>query len=337
MRGKRVSRETVENGLNRFLEDGRHLVMGFRKDAEGASIHVFRDRAEGLTLFNPVFSTNGALYLRRLFGKGNRIVLVLRPCEVRACVELVKLAQVEREDIVAVSVDCFGAVSAKGQTEDLPAEAEGLGAYFDGLADGRPACVACREKRGAVGDAGIRIGKDGTLWAVPYTEQGEAFLALFDNEAEETDDAMLLDGPAAKKEPFRTSMADFSKDFARCILCRNCRAMCPVCYCIDCLFNGDDYLPKGDALFNKIFRAGGIDLPQGKELFHLIRMFHVSQSCVGCGACEEACPQSIPLTRYFKGTSERLQDLFSYMSGRSGSETMPYVTFLEDELKDAED
>ena len=59
--------------------------------------------------------------------------------------------------------------------------------------------------------------------------------------------------------------------------------------------------------------------------------------CTACGACEEACPQSIPLTKYFKGTSERLQGVFSYMSGRSFDEEIPYITFLEDELKDAED
>ena len=96
-------------------------------------------------------------------------------------------------------------------------------------------------------------------------------------------------------------------------------------------------MPIGDALLNKIYQSGSTDLPQNKELFHLIRMYHVSQTCVGCGACEEACPQGIPLTKYLKGTSERLQAMFSYMSGRSFEEEIPYLTFMEDELKDAED
>ncbi len=153
---------------------------------------------------------------------------------------------------------------------------------------------------------------------------------------EEAPTEMLI-GEARQAEKFQTDMANFAKDFSKCIMCKNCRDMCPVCYCIDCVFNGDEYLPKGDALLNKIFRTDSGEMPQGKELFHLIRMFHVSQTCVGCGACEEACPQGIPLTKYFKGTSERLQGMFSYMAGRSFDEEIPYLTFLEDELKDAED
>jgi len=336
MQGKQINSGTIENALNQFLQDEHHLVVGFEKGKDGVNHKIFKNSLQHFSLFNPVFSINGALYLRRLFSKASQIILMLRPCEVRAYSELTKLTQIECEGITAVSIDCFGAVSSKEKTEDVPTEMDQLKDYFKDSGKMRWACQVCRERRGVVGDAGVRIDKNGNLWTLPYTEKGEALLSLMEGLPEEAPTEMLI-GEARQVEKFQTDMAIFAKDFSKCIMCKNCRDMCPVCYCIDCVFNGDEYLPKGDALLNKIFRTQSGEMPQGKELFHLIRMFHVSQTCVGCGACEEACPQGIPLTKYFKGTSERLQGMFSYMAGRSFDEEIPYLTFLEDELKDAED
>ena len=335
MQGKQVSEAALEAVLNRFLDDEHHLVFGFEKTPGGAGHRIFKGIVEGLSLFNPSFDVNGALYLRRLFAKGPKMVLLLRPCEIRAYNELTKLTQVERESIIAVSVDCFGAVSSKNKPGDLPVDGRELKDYFESSKDMRQACKTCSERRGVVGDAGIRIDEAGNLWACSYTPRGEALVEMIEGPTAEIPKKLLIENPATER--FQTDMEQFSKDFEACIMCKNCRDMCPVCYCIDCVFNGDEYLPKGDALLNKVFRTGSMGMPPGKEVFHLIRMFHVSQVCVGCGSCEEACPQSIPLTRYFKGVSERLQALFSYQSGRSFDEEIPYLTFKEDELHDAED
>ena len=335
MKAKPVTNEQIEAALGKFLAEEAHFLLGFERGKDGINHRLFRKSAENLALFNPSFSTNGALYLRRIFSKGMKMLLLLRPCEIRAYVELIKLTQIERESVIAVSVDCFGTVSSKEDLPDLPDDPAALKAFLEKSDKIRTACKACREPRGVVGDAGVRLDEAGSLVAVAYNERGEEFLSLLPGEEIEGK-AFLAPQPAAPAT-FESNMDTFSKDFSKCIGCMNCRDMCPVCYCIDCVFNGDEYISKGDALLNKISRTGSADLPQGKELFHFIRMYHVSQTCVACGACEEACPQAIPLTKYFKGISERLQGMFSYMSGRDFDEAIPYVTFAEHELENADD
>lgn len=335
MKGKKVNQERVRDAVAAFLTKDNHLALGFEETESAVRHRIFRNEVQPLSLFNPYFDVNGALYLRRLFSKDAKVLVMLRPCEIRAYVELSKLTQLERGSIVAVSIDCFGAIPSK-DAEHLPLEPAGLQSSLAATGKLRYACKHCREPRGVIGDAGIRVDKEGALWTHALTPIGEEFVSSIQGDDGEMPDEFLV-GAGGNGASFQTDMERFSKDFEKCIMCMNCRDMCPVCYCIDCVFHGDEYVPKGDALINKTLRLGGTALPLGKELFHFIRMYHVSQTCVACGACEEACPQRIPLTTYMKGTSERLQKLFSYMSGRSFDEIIPYLTFLEDELKDAED
>ncbi len=79
-------------------------------------------------------------------------MLLLRPCEIRAYIELTKLTQIEREAVTAVSIDCFGALSLKEETGVTPSEVDGLKDYFKDADKMRWACKVCRERRGVVGD-----------------------------------------------------------------------------------------------------------------------------------------------------------------------------------------
>ncbi|MCK4234552.1 4Fe-4S binding protein, partial [candidate division WOR-3 bacterium] len=71
-------------------------------------------------------------------------------------------------------------------------------------------------------------------------------------------------------------------------------------------------------------------------LFHLGRMTHMSLSCVGCGACEDACPMSIDVSQIFNFVADDSQELFNYVPGKSVEELLPLKTYKEDELHEVE-
>ena len=74
-------------------------------------------------------------------------------------------------------------------------------------------------------------------------------------------------------------------------------------------------------------------MPTDTLLFHLTRMTHMGASCIGCGACEEACPSDIPLLKIFQLIGNDVQKLFDYVPGRSLEDELPPTAFKEDELE----
>ena len=56
-------------------------------------------------------------------------------------------------------------------------------------------------------------------------------------------------------------------------------------------------------------------------------------SCVGCGACEEVCPNDIPLLKIFQLIGSEAQEVFGYVPGKSAVEPLPASTFIEKEFE----
>ena len=71
---------------------------------------------------------------------------------------------------------------------------------------------------------------------------------------------------------------------AKCVKCYACRQACPACTCDQCFSdkNQPQWFPTA---------ADG----PGNLAWHLLRGFHLAGRCVGCGACQAACPAGIPL------------------------------------------
>ncbi len=105
---------------------------------------------------------------------------------------------------------------------------------------------------------------------------------------------------------------DFWKQhFARCIRCYACRGSCPMCNCSQCFT--DKNMPQ--------WFPTAADGP-GNFSWHLVRAFHLAGRCIGCGACDEACPAGIPLGLLNAAMARSSLKHFGYRAGIT-ADTVP--------------
>ncbi len=118
---------------------------------------------------------------------------------------------------------------------------------------------------------------------------------------------------------------------AACVRCHNCMTTCPICYCKTCLFKSPTFDHEPMQYMNWARRKGAYRLPADTMLFHLTRLNHMVLSCIGCGVCSDACPADLPVADLFRAIGQQVQAVFEYEPGRSVEDTLPLITFREDE------
>ncbi|MBN1287699.1 MAG: formate dehydrogenase [Anaerolineae bacterium] len=298
----------------------------------------------------PVLPVNGAAQMARLTVREprKRIAAVLRPCELRAFVELVKLKQASFEGVTVIGIDCLGTYPVPDFMADhIEAIPQGVETGAIKPATGyrfRDACQMCEQPvPGAGADIKIELlGAD--LRAGVPVDVPEVFadLPVLRDGAEAPGRAAAVERLVAARTARRD--ADFAETreqlrsgggmgdiFAACIHCMNCQQVCPICYCKVCVFRGQifDYPPEKYAAWAG--RKGALRMPTDTLLFHLTRLNHMAVSCVGCGMCTEACPSALPVGQVFRAVGADVQAAFEYLPGQSVDEPLPLVTFKENE------
>lgn len=280
--------------------------------------------------------------------KAGPIAVVLRPCEIRALVELVKLQQAILEPFLVIGMDCWGAYSvqdyaakANKGSENSSVTAEFLkqvtaGNLPEALCS---ACRICQYPAPTYADIAIQlIGEDinQQIGVDAPTEKGEELLNALRLEAAPQNNSRekaLEKLKEQKKQLAEQDQIDFVETISSlCVNCKNCRAVCPICYCKQCVFDGDVFKYPLEKYITWSGKRSILSMPPDKLLFHLTRMSHVATSCVACGQCEAACPNGIPLGRIYQRISTAAQDALGYAAGRSLDEELPLTTFQEDEL-----
>jgi len=310
---------------------------------------------------SPAFPLNGAKMVSRLTkGAGGRpVAAVLRPCEIRAFIELVKLNQGRMDNVLLIGADCLGAMTnADTQRYALGGEPMAQSVAFMDAAlagktemDGVPVAKACRACEHFVPEgADLILGLLGPdpkaeIQLIANTARGEGVLTRLgysDAQANGARDAAVKtltetriafrDAMFEDTRQATASLSDLGQYLSSCVNCYNCRAACPVCYCKECVFLTDVFDYKPDQYFGWAEKHGALKMPTDTVFFHLTRLAHMSTSCVGCGQCSNACPNGVPVMELFRTVSHKTQSAFGYVPGMNPDEAPPMTVFREDEF-----
>ena len=311
----------------------------------------------------PVMGVNAARLAGRISIREprERVGVVLRPCELRALVELVKLQQASLNDLVTIGVDCLG-------TYDVPVYAamkddsgeDGFGgtelkAYLATARTGdlaplqgnvfRDACEMCDKPYAQGADVTLELFGADLSGGIPVSlpDDMAEVLELRGVEAEDRRAEVIEDVVGARTKVRDERFAEIRERldeegiegvFATCVRCHNCMTVCPICYCKTCLFKSQVFDHEPIQYANWAKRKGAYRMPGDTTLFHLTRLNHMVLSCVGCGMCTSDCPADLPVGTVFRAIGQETQAVFEYEPGRDVEEPLPLITFEEDEWLD---
>ena len=345
--------------LLRYLMEQNKIdgVFALGKTDEGYSYLLATDidKLEEMQPLTPFMPENAANLLSCLTERGaipEKIAVVIRPCELRAFVELVKREQAIKENLVFLSPICGGVIRFDSYIDDniekeIPDYTKSFFAQKnpDSIRD---TCTACEHFIPINADIKIITRKDSCEFHLdtPAAEEiakdapGDKKDSGFDEKEFEALAKARKNGKEKLSNELNTE--NFGIDglvstFGKCIGCHGCSSVCPICYCALCAFECKDNEFTPSIFENELGKRGSMRVPPNTVFYQLGRLTHMGISCVGCGMCSDVCPANIPVSAIFMHVGQATQKVFDYLPGRDYEEPVPLVTFEEKELAEVED
>ncbi len=313
---------------------------------------------EAVDPFAPVAPVNSAKLVSNLTDvpSGRPTAVVMRSCEIRALIELVKLNQANFADLVLIGIDCLGRYENRDfldlvkngfTTQSFLESSLGGGESQNGMPELASACKICEYPAPDNVDINLCVIGSGPqdVYVEWITKKGKSVrdkLGMKTGDGPSGRDKALQemikertrerDKVLAEYEDTISDVEKLEKHLAGCVNCYNCRIACPVCYCKECVFMTDTFRHPGDKYMAWAEKHGFFKMPSDTVLYHMTRMLHMSALCVGCGQCSSACPNGVQLAELFRSVARKTQARFEYTPGKALEEPQPLSVFFEDEF-----
>ncbi len=307
------------------------------------------EKMEGVDPLAPAAPFNASRQAAKIlkYPAGKKVAVVLRPCEIRALVELVKLNQCSLDDALIVGIECAGRMENKTYLKNTENCSEITEAFLFGddfINEITVTCSSCEkfipetadlaicslhEKSKPLGfsaqtDLGKEVFKQLGLKESDAPSEREAIIKSMQKQQAEKRDVLFEKTAGELRE-----IVSFQTKIANCLNCYNCRMVCPVCYCKECVFMTDVFNHKPESLLIRSEKKGALKMPTDTSMFHMTRLSHIGHSCIGCGQCSSACPMDIPVADIFRTVSAKTQAFYQYEPGKDVSDLIPQLAFKD--------
>ncbi|MGO9486133.1 MAG: hypothetical protein ACLPX9_16370 [Rhodomicrobium sp.] len=338
--------EDIRARAKELLEGGKvRAVLGYRRStagllAEPAFITAPED-AQGLVM-DATCVENLALYLvnekKRLkaahSSETKPLAIVAKGCDSRAISVLLQENYIKRDEVVILGVSCEngGVIDPRKLNGALRGKAA-TGAVFDGADGVTVALFAAGEKTVPAADA---LASRCLECSKAYPVEGDFFFGARVDDRSYSPRFTALSAFAEKSMDERSEF--WAGHFERCIRCYACRAVCPMCYCDECVVDSTSSIvgptTSADDKANRICWIQRSAAPSESAMYHMVRAMHLAGRCTDCGECERVCPVNIPLRLLNNLLEHEALEAFGYTPGMDPSQPSLISSFRDGDPND---
>lgn len=308
------------------LIDDLKVIVGYTKSNIPLRVNpLFIEKKEEIDklIFNNLCINNLATYSYFLSQEiDGKIGIILKPCDVKAVVQLLAEGLIDRDKIKIISVECNGVIDSK----KLQKKINGLKIASAAISGNSiKICTSERDFEFNIEDVYAEKCYVCNIYDKPpiFDEFIENDIKFNIKQKKEYEDLLEFE-----KLSLEEIYSFWENEFSRCIRCYACRNICPLEVCRDrCITQLDQ--PH--------WQSQKITSNEGK-FFQLIRVMHLAGRCVECGECERACPSNIPILKLMKKMNKEINRLFGFIPGLSIDSKPPLLTFknIEKNIKEEE-